>query len=68
MPPQERSRSKHSKGGVHSHHNIPQKASKLSSVDKLVRKNIRQKGKQTADELVRKFMEETQRKMRQKEL
>lgn len=41
---------------------------KMSSVDKLIKKNIRQKGKQTAEEMLKKFMEETQKKRRQKEL
>ena len=34
------------------------KKQKLSSVDKLIKKNIRQKGKQTAEEMLKKFMEE----------
>jgi len=41
---------------------------KISSVDKLIKKNIRQKGKQTAEEMLKKFMEENQKKKRQKEL
>ena len=34
------------------------KKQKISSVDKLIKKNIRQKGKQTAEEMLRKFMED----------
>jgi hypothetical protein len=34
------------------------KKQKLSSVDKLIKKNIRQKCKQTAEEMLKKFMEE----------
>ena len=41
---------------------------KMSSVDKLIKKNIRQKGKQTAEEMLKKFMEENQKKKRQKDL
>ena len=44
------------------------KKQKLSSVDKLIKKNIRQKGKQTAEEMLKKFMEENQRKKRQEGL
>ena len=37
-------------------------------MDKLIKKNIRQKGKQTAEEMLKKFMEENQRKKRQEGL
>ena len=40
----------------------------MSSVDKLIKKNLRQKNKQTAEEMLRKFMEENQKKKKQKDL
>ena len=63
-------------GASHSYQNIGTcghsgaagKKQKLSSVDKLIKKNIRQKGKQTAEEMLKKFMEENQRKKRQEGL
>lgn len=37
-------------------------------MDKLIKRNIRQKSKKNAEEMLVKFMEETQRKLRQKEI
>ena len=41
---------------------------KLSGLDKLVKKNLRKKGKKEAEEMLKKFMEETQKKNRQAEI
>lgn len=41
---------------------------KAERLDKLVKKNLRKKGKQDAEQMLKKFMEETQKKMRQAEI
>jgi hypothetical protein len=37
---------------------------KTERLDKLVKKNLRKKGKKDAEQMLKKFMEETQKKMR----
>ena len=44
------------------------KQPKLSGLDKLVKKNLRKKGKLDAEEMLKKFMEETQKKLRAAEI
>ena len=41
---------------------------KTERLDKLVKKNLRKKGKQDAEQMLKKFMEETQKKMRAAEI
>ena len=41
---------------------------KSERLDKLVKKNLRKKGKKEAEEMLKKFMEETQRKLRAAEI
>ena len=41
---------------------------KQDGLDKLVKKNLRKKGKKDAEDMLRRFMEETQKKLRQAEI